>query len=113
MKHWTFLCLAVIAGLLVPARISLGQDTVKIGVLHSLSGTMAISETSLRDAVLMAVEEINANGGVLGKKIEPVVVDPAAACCFIRCSTRAKSKAPIFFTRGQAPTSSLSRRRNT
>lgn len=78
MKHWTFLCLAVIAGLLVPARISLGQDTVKIGVLHSLSGTMAISETSLRDAVLMAVEEINANGGVLGKKIEPVVVDPAS-----------------------------------
>ena len=53
-------------------------DTVKIGVLHSLTGTMAISETSLRDAVLMAVEEINAAGGVLGKQIEPVVVDPAS-----------------------------------
>jgi len=52
--------------------------TVKIGVLHSLSGTMAISETSLRDVVLMAVEEINAAGGVLGKKIETVVVDPAS-----------------------------------
>ncbi len=52
--------------------------TVKIGVLHSLTGTMAISEISLRDAVLMAVEEINAAGGVLGKKIEPVVVDPAS-----------------------------------
>ena len=53
-------------------------DTVKIGILHSLSGTMAISETSLRDIVLMAAEEINAKGGVLGKQIEPVVVDPAS-----------------------------------
>jgi len=53
-------------------------DTVKIGILHSLSGTMAISETSLRDVVLMAVGEINAKGGVLGKQIEPVVVDPAS-----------------------------------
>ena len=51
---------------------------VKIGVLHSLSGTMAISEVSLRDAVLMAVEEINAKGGVLGTPIEAVVVDPAS-----------------------------------
>ena len=58
----------------------LGQsaDTVKIGILHSLSGTMAISETSLRDVVLMAAEEINKKGGVLGKQIEPVVVDPAS-----------------------------------
>ncbi|HEV2479985.1 MAG TPA: transporter substrate-binding protein, partial [Puia sp.] len=57
-----------------------GSDTnvVKIGVLHSLSGTMAISEVSLKDAVQMAVDEINAAGGVLGKKIEPVVVDPAS-----------------------------------
>ena len=53
-------------------------DTAKIGILHSLSGTMAISETSLRDVVLMAVEEINAGGGVLGKQIEPVIVDPAS-----------------------------------
>jgi urea transport system substrate-binding protein len=52
--------------------------TVKVGILHSLSGTMAISETSLRDVVLMAAEEINASGGVLGKKIETVVVDPAS-----------------------------------
>ena len=52
-------------------------SAVKIGVLHSLSGTMAISETSLRDVVLMAVDEINKKGGVLGEKIEPVVVDPA------------------------------------
>ena len=53
-------------------------DTIKVGILHSLSGTMAISETSLKDTALMAINEINANGGVLGKKLEPVVVDPAS-----------------------------------
>ena len=53
-------------------------DTVKIGVLHSLSGTMAISEISCKDGTLLAVDEINAAGGVLGKQIEPVVVDPAS-----------------------------------
>jgi len=54
------------------------QDTIKVGVLHSLSGTMAISETSLRDILLFTFDEINANGGVMGKKIEPVVVDGAS-----------------------------------
>lgn len=54
------------------------EDTVKVGILHSLSGTMAISEVSLRDAELMAIEEINLNGGVLGKKIEPIVEDGAS-----------------------------------
>jgi urea ABC transporter urea binding protein len=53
-------------------------DTVKLGILHSLSGTMAISETSLKDVVLMAVEEINAEGGVLGRQIETVIEDPAS-----------------------------------
>ena len=53
-------------------------DTVKVGVLHSLSGTMAISETSLKDVLLFTFDEINAKGGVLGKKIEPVIVDPAS-----------------------------------
>lgn len=53
-------------------------DTIKVGILHSLSGTMAISETSLKDVALMTIEEINAAGGVLGKKLEPVVVDPAS-----------------------------------
>jgi len=53
-------------------------DTIKVGILHSLSGTMAISEVSLRDAELMAIEEINAAGGVLGKKIEPVIEDGAS-----------------------------------
>nr|WP_246184844.1 urea ABC transporter substrate-binding protein [Paracoccus aestuariivivens] len=54
------------------------DDTIKIGVLHSLSGTMAISETTLKDTVLMMVEQQNAKGGLLGKKIEAVVVDPAS-----------------------------------
>jgi urea transport system substrate-binding protein len=54
------------------------QSTLKVGILHSLSGTMAISETVLKDVALMAIEEINAKGGVLGQKIEPVVVDPAS-----------------------------------
>jgi urea transport system substrate-binding protein len=54
------------------------SDTVKVGVLHSLSGTMAISETSLRDVLLFAFDEINKSGGVMGKKIEPVVVDGAS-----------------------------------
>ena len=59
------------------AAVSSG-DTIKVGILHSLSGTMAISETSLKDTALMTINEINANGGVLGKKLEPVVVDPAS-----------------------------------
>lgn len=63
-------------GLIGPALAD--EDTIKIGVLHSLSGTMAISETTLKDTVLMMVEQQNAKGGVLGKKIEAVVVDPAS-----------------------------------
>src|SRR5688572_25287796 len=54
------------------------QKTVKVGILHSLSGTMAISETVLKDVALMAINEINATGGVMGAKIEPVVIDPAS-----------------------------------
>jgi urea transport system substrate-binding protein len=54
------------------------EETVKVGVLHSLSGTMAISETSLRDVLLFTFDEINASGGVLGKMIEPVVADGAS-----------------------------------
>ncbi len=54
------------------------EETIKVGVLHSLSGTMAISETTLKDTVLMLVEEQNAKGGLLGKKLEAVVVDPAS-----------------------------------
>ena len=54
------------------------QETIKVGILHSLSGTMAISETTLKDVMLMLIEEQNKKGGLLGKKLEPVVVDPAS-----------------------------------
>ena len=54
------------------------EDTIKVGVLHSLSGTMAISETTLKDVMLMLIEEQNKKGGLLGKQLEPVVVDPAS-----------------------------------
>ena len=66
------------SGLLLGKGNAWAQEDVKVGVLHSLTGTMAISETSLKDAVLVAVDEINAKGGVLGKKIKTVVVDPAS-----------------------------------
>ena len=54
------------------------EDTIKVGILHSLSGTMAISETTLKDTVLMMIERQNAAGGLLGRQLEPVVVDPAS-----------------------------------
>src|SRR5262247_4741747 len=54
------------------------QETIKVGILHSLSGTMAISETTLKDVMLMLIDEQNKKGGVLGKKLEAVVVDPAS-----------------------------------
>src|SRR5450631_2949341 len=57
---------------------TMSADTIKVGILHSLSGTMAISETVLKDVTLMAIDEINAKGGVMGKKLEAVVVDPAS-----------------------------------
>jgi urea transport system substrate-binding protein len=70
---------AALAAVALPANPARADDkVVKIGIMHSLSGTMAISETSLRDVVLMAVDEINASGGVMGYKIEPVVTDPAS-----------------------------------
>jgi len=53
-------------------------DTIKVGILHSLSGTMAISETALKDMALMTIDEINKSGGVMGKQLEPVIVDPAS-----------------------------------
>ncbi len=69
---------AALAALTVSSSALVAEETVKVGVLHSLSGTMAISETSLRDVLLFTFDEINASGGVLGKKIEPVVVDGAS-----------------------------------
>ena len=67
-----------LAAVFTAAPVAQAAGTVKVGVLHSLSGTMAISETVLKDVALMTFDEINASGGVLGKKIEPVVVDPAS-----------------------------------
>jgi urea transport system substrate-binding protein len=69
--------LAVAAGMFAVSAAQ-AAETIKVGVLHSLSGTMAISETVLKDVTLMAIDEINAKGGVLGKKLEAVVVDPAS-----------------------------------
>jgi len=74
-----FKSLSLAAAALVTSLSPSGAaETVKVGVLHSLSGTMAISETSLRDVLLYTFDEINAKGGVLGKMIEPVVVDGAS-----------------------------------
>jgi urea transport system substrate-binding protein len=71
--------LAAAAVLLLPALATArAEDKIKVGILHSLSGTMAISETILKDLMLMQIDELNAHGGLLGKKIEPVVVDPAS-----------------------------------
>ncbi|HEX8297037.1 MAG TPA: urea ABC transporter substrate-binding protein [Chthoniobacteraceae bacterium] len=72
--------LAILSGaiLITTSLQAKAQETVKVGVLHSLSGTMAISETSLRDVLLFTFDEINAKGGVMGKKIEPVIVDGAS-----------------------------------
>jgi urea transport system substrate-binding protein len=80
MKRRSFIKTAIAAGLLSMGvgSVFAAEETIKVGVLHSLSGTMAISETVLKDVALMAIDEINAQGGVLGKKLEPVVVDPAS-----------------------------------
>ena len=70
---------ATLAALLGTGALSVqAEETIKVGVLHSLSGTMAISETTLKDTVLMLIDEQNRKGGLLGKKLEAVVVDPAS-----------------------------------
>jgi urea transport system substrate-binding protein len=73
----TSLALAATAALGIAGAAN-AADTIKVGVLHSLSGTMAISETTLKDTMLMLIEEQNKKGGLLGKKLEAVVVDPAS-----------------------------------
>lgn len=80
MKLLKSVGLAILTGaILIQSGLqAAAAETVKVGVLHSLSGTMAISETSLRDILLFTFDEINAKGGVMGKKIEPVVVDGAS-----------------------------------
>ncbi|MFO1185286.1 MAG: urea ABC transporter substrate-binding protein [Bauldia sp.] len=75
----TLLAVATAAALALPGALpAVAQETIKVGVLHSLSGTMAISETTLKDVMLMLIDEQNKKGGLLGKKLEAVVVDPAS-----------------------------------
>jgi len=74
----TLSAVGLAVGTLGLTSLAHAADTIKVGILHSLSGTMAISETVLKDVALMTIDEINAKGGVLGKKLEPVVVDPAS-----------------------------------
>ena len=69
---------ALLAAAVAASTVLSAQATIKVGVLHSLSGTMAISETTLKDTVLMLIDEQNKKGGLLGKKLEAVVVDPAS-----------------------------------
>jgi urea transport system substrate-binding protein len=69
---------AIAAGLVLAAPARAAEDTIKVGILHSLSGTMAISETTLKDTMLFLIDEQNKKGGLLGKKLEAVVVDPAS-----------------------------------
>ncbi len=76
-RRW-LLATGLALGLMAAAPQANAQDTIKVGILHSLSGTMAISETTLKDVMLMLIEEQNKKGGVLGKKLEAVVVDPAS-----------------------------------
>jgi len=73
-------CLMATAGFALGLAVlpAVAQDTIKVGILHSLSGTMAISETTLKDTMLFLIDEQNKKGGVLGKKLEAVVVDPAS-----------------------------------
>ncbi|MFJ9553383.1 urea ABC transporter substrate-binding protein [Nocardiopsis sp. NPDC101807] len=74
----TALALALTATACAPAGTGTDDDTVTVGLLHSLSGTMAISEVTVHDAVQLAIDEINADGGVLGRRIEPIVEDGAS-----------------------------------
>ncbi len=69
---------AALASTLLFSAVAQAADTIKVGVLHSLSGTMAISETTLKDTVLMMIDQQNKAGGIMGKRLEAVVVDPAS-----------------------------------
>src|SRR6201989_3120793 len=77
-RRWLAASAGLVLGLATFTNAKAADDTIKVGVLHSLSGTMAISETTLKDTVLFLIDEQNKKGGVLGKKLEAVVVDPAS-----------------------------------
>lgn len=76
-RRW-LLATGLTLGLMAAMPSAKAQETIKVGILHSLSGTMAISETTLKDTMLFLIDEQNKKGGVLGKKLEAVVVDPAS-----------------------------------
>src|SRR5688572_33050809 len=76
-RRWLAATAGLVLGLAAFSNAK-AQETIKVGVLHSLSGTMAISETTLKDTVLFMIEEQNKKGGLLGKQLEAVVVDPAS-----------------------------------
>ena len=79
MSHFKKMMLSATAATALMSGAAMAQDdTIKVGILHSLSGTMAISETTLKDTMLMLIEQQNAKGGVMGKQLEAVVVDPAS-----------------------------------
>src|SRR3984885_647122 len=77
-RGWLAATAGLVLGLSAFSNAKAADDTIKIGILHSLSGTMAISETTLKDTILFLIDEQNKKGGVLGKKLEAVVVDPAS-----------------------------------
>src|SRR6202049_4314001 len=77
-RRWLAATAGLVLGLAAFTTARAADDTIKVGVLHSLSGTMAISETTLKDTVLFMIDEQNKKGGVLGKKLEAVGVDPAS-----------------------------------
>ena len=76
-RRW-LLATGLTLGLMTAMPSAKAQETIKVGILHSLSGTMAISETTLKDTMLFLIDEQNKKGGVNGKKLEAVVVDPAS-----------------------------------
>ncbi len=78
MSKKRFLKYATLVAAISVSNFAMAAETIKVGVLHSLSGTMAISETTLKDTMLMLIEEQNKKGGLLGKQLEAVVVDPAS-----------------------------------
>src|ERR1700735_1995869 len=77
-RRWLAAAAGLVLGLTGFTSAKADDDTIKVGVLHSLSGTMAISETTLKDTVLFMIDEQNKKGGVLGKRLVPVLVDPAS-----------------------------------
>ncbi len=100
MSFKTISGLAAAAVLGLASQAAMAADTIKVGVLHSLSGTMAISETTLKDTMLMLIDEQNKKGGILGKQLEAVVVDPASNWPLFAEKTReliSKNKVDVIF----------------